>query len=138
MGATRALAVIFCAINLAICSLLKHLADRRQTSRLIPRGPQGRALQRAGALAINLGEPYHNHGAWVLAIALKTPTKAGICCQPRRAVPLTRTDVVEPGTMKYRLTRPSRTMLRRLSIRSLPFQSGINRVSSSSITTTGP
>ncbi|EKD60150.1 MAG: hypothetical protein ACD_54C00914G0003 [uncultured bacterium] len=46
--------------------------------------------------------------------------------------------VVEPGTRKISDTRPSRRMLRRLSMRSLPFQSGSSRVSSSWIVTTGP
>jgi hypothetical protein len=53
-------------------------------------------------------------------------------------VPFTRTQLVDPGTRKIRLTRSSRMILRRESSRWLPLQSGKSSVSSSAIVTTGP
>jgi hypothetical protein len=54
------------------------------------------------------------------------------------ARPFTRTTLDSPGTMNTRLTRPSRTILRRLSIQLLPCQSGSSRVCASMIRTKGP
>ncbi len=55
-----------------------------------------------------------------------------------RAVPLTRITLFDPGTMNISEMRPSRTMLRRVSMRLLPIQSGRASVVSSSSSTTGP
>ena len=84
--------------------------------------PKSRAHYGLGALKVDLPHRDQDHRAegWRPPCASRPVQSASAV---RTAWPLTRTTLADPGTMNIRLIRPSRTMLRKESMRLLPRQS---------------